>query len=130
MTEENYFTLLLNAVCLVFLDYKFLLQLFFNHEDFCLFPDPFLTFQNGTTFYWYADWVKTVLHWVCFFTEDRCIGSTKIWAVTAWKACCQDSHCKNTLCVTTLSKIRDSDQKLKDTENFASSRNLFCVLTN
>jgi len=51
----NPFTLILNVVCLIFLDHKFLLQLFFNGEDFCLFPDPFLMFQNGTTFYWHAN---------------------------------------------------------------------------
>jgi len=81
--NTNPFTLILNAVWLIFLYHKFLLQLFFNGDDFCLFPDLFWMFQNGTTFYWYADWVRTVLHQVCFFTEVRCMGLTKIRAITA-----------------------------------------------
>jgi hypothetical protein len=43
-TKEN--PLLLDVICLKFLDQKSLLQLFLNCENSCMFPDPFFSFEK------------------------------------------------------------------------------------
>jgi len=71
---------LLNIICLKFLDQKFLLQLFLNRGNFCLFPDPPIVGKWDKILLVTLTGFRTFLHCVCSVTakKDRHMGFTKI----------------------------------------------------
>jgi hypothetical protein len=76
--KKNHFTLLLNVICLEFLDQNTFS--YFLIVIIPVFPNPsFSLKKKKKNFYWYAVRVRIVLHWVWFFTEGkgRHMGLTK-----------------------------------------------------